>query len=242
MGHVGVGLWLWLWLCVASAWGLSVPKRRCHFINLTNGIEALQHLDRQDVSFVRIQSSRCEANDFYGILSDIDHNLLFQLAIGSECVVYDYGSRGTAWPGADGEMKVPRAIWWGVEWVRYALRRTWKIEETDAPPPTLRGYNVKSLFDEKLNRLPKPLYKKLKYYRKFHPEGVDLVGAYGTKGTTFDGKDDVYERMVLDWRATLEGADAAVADALPDGFRVYRADDYAGVGRGACRAKRAGDS
>ena len=224
--------------------GLQGVRRRVHFINLTNGIEVLSEPAfagglRGNVNFVRIQSSRCEANDFYGVLGDLDHNLLFHLATGAECVVYDYGSRGTAWPGTDVDVKIPRAIWWGLEWIRYALRKTWKLDD-DPNPPTLRGYNVKQLFDEKLARLPKPLYKKLKYYRKFAPTAVDLVGAYGVVGTTLDGKDDVYASIVDGWVADAGAADADDDnddDALPASFRLYRAADYAGVGRGACAKK-----
>ena len=58
-------------------------KRRVNFINLTNGIEALPALDHA-TNVCRIQSSRCEANDFYGVLQDLDHNLLFHLATGAE--------------------------------------------------------------------------------------------------------------------------------------------------------------
>ena len=89
-------------LLAASAAPLAPPtKRRLNFINLTNGIEALPARDHS-TQVCRIQSSRCEANDFYGVLQDLDHNLLFHLATGAECRVYDYGSRGTRWPGEVG--------------------------------------------------------------------------------------------------------------------------------------------
>ena len=201
-------------------------KRRINFINLTNGIEALPALDHS-TQVCRIQSSRCEANDFYGVLQDLDHNLLFHLATGAECRIYDYGSRGTRWPG-EVEQKIPRAIWWGLVWVRYALEEVWKIPHTDTP--TLRGYNVETLFREKLGRLPKPIYKKLKYYRKFSPSQVDLVGCYLVEGTVNDGRDDVYAEIVEEWLAGATSAD----EALPEGFNMYRAADWAGVGRGSC--------
>ena len=93
-------------LLVASAAPLAPPaKRRVNFINLTNGIEALPVLDHA-TNVCRIQSLRCEANDFYGVLQDLDHNLLFHLATGAECRIYDYGSRGTRWPG-ETEQKIP---------------------------------------------------------------------------------------------------------------------------------------
>ena len=214
-------------LLVTSVAPLTPPaRRRINFINLTNGIEALPVLDHA-TNICRIQSSRCEANDFYGVLQDLDHNLLFHLATGAECRIYDYGSRGTRWPG-ETEQKIPRAIWWGLVWVRYALEEVWKIPHTDTP--TLRGYNVETLFREKLGRLPKPIYKKLKYYRKFSPSQVDLVGCYFVDGTQNDGRDDVYADIVQEW---LAGAPSA-SEALPPGFNMYRAADWAGVGRGSC--------
>jgi len=71
-----------------------------HFINLSNGAEALPllaGLPAEHVSFCRIQSSHCEAQDFNGVLSNLDHNLLMHLALGFECRVYDFGSRGNYW-------------------------------------------------------------------------------------------------------------------------------------------------
>ena len=216
--------------------GLAAPRRRCHFINLTNGLEALPLLgDGHDVNFVRIQSSKCEANDFYGLLADLDHNLLFRLATGHECVVYDYGSRGTRWTGEADGTKIPRAIWWGLEWIRYALRVKWRCDVAETP--TLRGYNVRRLFDEKLGRLPKPLSKKLRYYRKFGPTSVDLVGAYRPEGTAIDGRDDAYAALAERWAAgPREPA------PLAEGFRAYRAADFAGVGRGSCAREPPGAS
>lgn len=59
-----------------------------HFINLSNGIEALRPLDLQglpveQICFMRLQSSHCESQDFHGILSNLDHNLLMHLALGT---------------------------------------------------------------------------------------------------------------------------------------------------------------
>ena len=94
-----------------------VPAVR-HFINLSNGAEALQALHDagvppESISFIRLQSSHCEAQDFNGlqhsrsshahaciaitifpvsrapgILQNLDHNLLMHLALGFECRCY----------------------------------------------------------------------------------------------------------------------------------------------------------
>jgi len=255
---------------------LHTKRRTRHFINLTNGVEALEALRLRgiDPGFVRIQSSHCEANDFYGILKELDHNLLMHLATGSTCLIYDYGSRGTFWPAVaadaangdtgavravdegadvfddvfqvldgdagafdgdaddgdasdDGDVsdgaafdgapdegvKVPRAIWWGVEWSRYALQRLWKVPVPQSALPRLRGYGAQPLFDEQMRRLPKTLAKRLKYYRKFDPTTVDLRGVYYAAGTQHDGTQPRGTTQLGITRKRLERAHtAAVAD------------------------------
>ena len=95
-----------------------------------------------------------------------------------------FGSRGNFWQTADRtgteQLWVPRALWWGCEWSRYALETLWHLESAtteggggadgdEAPPhpgvgmlrnnrvrdPLLRGYNVRKLFDDKLRVIPK---------------------------------------------------------------------------------------
>ena len=236
-----------LWLVPSWALqhaGVSGPpgqRRRVqkNFINLTNGLEALDVLEFD--GFVRIQSSHCEARDFYGILTNLDHNLLMHLALGATCCIYDFGSRGSKWPDpqdpssfVDG-VKIPRALWWGVEWARYSLSKVWKV---DAPTPILRGYTATTLFDTKINRIPKPLHKRLKYYRKFHPSFVDLRGIYFRPGTIHDGDDAFYfqlaQRYFLSDNETCDDRQDQNDDLiLPPDYVEYRSSDYANVGRAA---------
>jgi hypothetical protein len=65
----------------------SRPPPVKHFINLSNGIEALELLSAaglpvEHVCFCRVQSSQCESGDFQGILTNLDHNLMMHLALG----------------------------------------------------------------------------------------------------------------------------------------------------------------
>eukprot|EP00635_Sarcinochrysidales_sp_CCMP3193_P003226 CAMPEP_0118909850 /NCGR_PEP_ID=MMETSP1166-20130328/12251_1 /TAXON_ID=1104430 /ORGANISM="Chrysoreinhardia sp, Strain CCMP3193" /LENGTH=279 /DNA_ID=CAMNT_0006849301 /DNA_START=84 /DNA_END=920 /DNA_ORIENTATION=- len=230
------GAVVWLVLCrtrgLAPRGGAGF-RRVKHFINLTNGLEALEALrDVDDVNFVRIQSSHCEACDFYGILWNLDHNLLTHLATGATCCVYDVGSRGSRWPAADGYshgVKIPRAIWWGLEWAKYALAKTWRLE---AETPILRGYTATRMFDEKLARVPKPLHKRLKYYRKFEPTAVDLRGIYFRPGTVHDGDDDFYRDALERWtKKTYYHRDDDDQDFYDDGTVVAEgaSDDAAGA-------------
>ena len=191
----------------ALAMNPAPPVR--HFINLSNGAEALQLLDQagvppEQISFLRIQSSHCEAQDFNGILQNLDHNLLMHLALGYECRVYDFGSRGNFWeadpsdPACDEVVKkyVPRALWWGLEWSRYALNHIWHLDGSQTP--LLRGYNVETMFASKVNALPKALHKRLKYYRSHLAPGLSTVNLKGYyAGTVLDGDKAAYRAMLL---------------------------------------------
>eukprot|EP00891_Asterochloris_glomerata_P009942 jgi/Astpho2/9942/Aster-x0879 len=69
-------------------------------------------------SYVRIQSTACEQHRFEHLMNDLDADLLINLALGRRCLVWDYGSRSRR----DG---VPKALWYGIEFIKYALRRQW---------------------------------------------------------------------------------------------------------------------
>jgi hypothetical protein len=153
--------------------------------------------------------------------------LLLQLALGDCVVVHDCASRDMTWPEdpaavrednrlgdssssgeyssggsdiGDGGVAFPRAIWWGLEWSRYALRYAWELnadgvdggfdgaeaggrpkeraKKAKAPSQwSLRGYPVDALFEQQYRALPKSLLKRLKYYRPFVAAGGTEVGA-----------------------------------------------------------------
>ena len=253
------------------ALALAPPVR--HFINLSNGAEALALLDGagvspEQISFMRLQSSHCEAQDYAGILANLDHNLLMHLALGFDCRVYDFGSRGNDWEAMDGTLErryVPRAIWWGLEWSRFALTRMWKLPSGD--PPLLRGYNVADNFEKQLcvpgrsNQpsqaatpwcahgpfshhgsdlgvrhrllLPKPLNKRIKYYRNHLAPGLDAVRLRGYYAATdLDGNKDAYREMLLAHKgrsgssgdvAPLEGAAVPEPEAFATPMSRYDA-------------------
>ena len=68
-----------------------------HFINLTNGIEALPRLHSVGLpySFVRIQSTACEQQLFEKLIGELDSALLLHLALGQWCAAAGWqgGSR-----------------------------------------------------------------------------------------------------------------------------------------------------
>ena len=222
---------------------VPVPKRKkrriWHFINLTNGIELLHSLVHDcgvipsAISFCRIQSSHCETCDFQAVLREIDHNLLLRLAMGDVVIIHDCSSRDLHWPDVIagnenmGETESsrplarghPRAIWWGAEWVRYALCTIWNLDgshEAGTSPGEdagddqgvrcssartwwLRGYNVNGLYREQMRKLPKSLRKRLKYYRNIvAAAGTQDVLLYGAScSTAMDGEREWYAEQLL---------------------------------------------
>jgi hypothetical protein len=166
-----------------------------HFINLKNGIEAVPELEGLgvlDYSFLRVQSTLCEVGDMEKVICELDATFLLNAALGFSCLVYDYGSR-------DKKRGTPRALWYGVEFIRYALNKTW-FGETDRLQ-ILRGKQVEQLFREKLSSMSKSTKKRLKYYRKFIPhdvidgrKSVRIVGVY--KFTEHDDDEEFYGQLV----------------------------------------------
>ena len=90
---------------------LGVTVGNCkHFVNLTNGVEAVPVLQKNSVpfGFIRVQSSQCESQAMEKVMLELDSSFLIALALGWPCVVWDFGSRNR--PGVPLE-GVPRAAW-----------------------------------------------------------------------------------------------------------------------------------
>ena len=163
------------------------------FVNLKNGLEAVPALRsaRLPHAFVRIQSTMCEVGDMEKVIGGLDDNFLLAAALGYSCVVVDYGSR-------DKKRGVPRAVWYGLEFVRFALDEVWHGGASRRP--VLRGKAVERDFARKLRGLSKSARKRLKYYRRFIPAdarargAVRLVGAFGR--TEHDDDDAYYARVL----------------------------------------------
>ena len=125
------------------------------------------------------------------VIGGLDDNFLLAAALGYSCVVVDYGSR-------DKKRGVPRAVWYGLEFVRFALDEVWHGGASRRP--VLRGKAVERDFASKLRGLSKSARKRLKYYRRFIPAdarargAVRLVGAFGR--TEHDDDDAYYARVL----------------------------------------------
>ncbi|KAL3909453.1 MAG: hypothetical protein SGPRY_009423, partial [Prymnesium sp.] len=159
------------------------------------------------------------------------------LALGFRCRVYDYGSRKKRWGGEGQQLFVPSALWWGLEVVSYALTRLWKLQPRKVP--WLHGHDGQAFVDAALTRLPKPLIRKLKYYRAFLATSeLRIEGVFAP--TSIDGRRDVHARLA--WRELVfdgqepqnstDGLPAASASAnrieppLPSGMLLFDAGAY----------------
>ena len=124
-----------------------------HYLNLTNGIEAMPSLAGQPFRFIRIQFTACEQKRWDFILQDLDCDFLISLARGHECIVHDAGHNGN-----------PRALWQGLEFVRYALSLRWFGV---APAPIVRKHNVREYFECQYRKLSSRTLVKLGYFRRW---------------------------------------------------------------------------
>ena len=108
---------------------------------------------------------------------------------------------------------MPRALWYGLEFVRYALNVEW----FGAPdrPPILRGKRVDQDFRRKLGGMSKSCKKRMRCYRQFIPPevaargAVRLVGAY--RFMERDDDAEFYAGLLRQRRAAV-GESTAVAD------------------------------
>lgn len=158
--------------------------RRKIFINLTNGIEALEKnkLLLDEVSFIRIQSSHCESHQFEKILNEIDHNFLMSLALGYECIVYDYGAQSD----------IPKAIYMGLSWIDYVLNLRWfDIEKTTRA----KGNMMNELFSKHYHKLQKSSLNKIDYYKRFLQSDKVIITAVADS-TIMDNKWDFYTEII----------------------------------------------
>lgn len=155
------------------------------FINLTNGIEAIPDIINvtNDINFIRIQSSHCERRKFNQILQDVDNNILMYLALGYECIVYDFAANS----------EVSKAVYTGLEWIRFVLYKRWfNIEYI----PYIKGKKVKTFFDKYYKEIDYKLKRKIDYYKKYlNTNIVKLTGI--SKQTINDNKPEYFKNILF---------------------------------------------
>jgi hypothetical protein len=145
-----------------------------HYVNLSAGAEALATVlpalaaagagAAAEPRFCRVTSTACEQQRLERTLAEVsgDASLMMDLALGErDVIIWDCGSRRRKGrrrqgkgdkaeeEGDDDEAAAagccPRALWYGLEFARWALHSLW-FEEEDGRPPFLRGFNVERDF------------------------------------------------------------------------------------------------
>jgi hypothetical protein len=154
------------------------------FLNLTNGIQALEkyNLPLDEVNFVRIQSTHCENKAFEKMLLTLDSNFLMWLALGYECVVYDFGARNDT----------SKAVYYGLEWIRYVLNKRWFNKNTI---PYVKGKNVEMVFSTYYSEINSKTKRQLDYYKKFLMTDEIQLSAI-TSATYIDNQPENYFKIL----------------------------------------------
>jgi hypothetical protein len=128
-----------------------------NFINLTNGIQAIEDYGLKDLHFIRIQSTWCEQKEWERIILTISDDFLMHAALNVPCVVYDYGAN----------KPVPRAIWQGLEWIKFVLTRIWYNE--DYRIEGRGGVAMENYFNSEIHKLSETVWNRIAYYRRYLP-------------------------------------------------------------------------
>lgn len=150
-----------------------------YFINLSSGLDWMpEFAGRPDLAFIRVQSTWCEQKRWDDLLRDIDANLLMHLALGYECVIVD----------ASAKREVSRALWQGMELLRYCLAAAWGVPYD---PPATRGLDngMANYFHEVWMELDTKTKRRLRYFRTYlHTDDIQLT--HVCRRTDKDGKYD----------------------------------------------------
>lgn len=173
------------------------PRRRRHFVNLTNGLEAASALTElvglDVVRVTRLQSSHCEAGAYDKLLNSLGPELLWSLATGYECLIYDFGSRDSA-------RGVPRALFLGLQFIGWALQYLWYGSENAPLVVPVRGKNVVPFWRDEVMpyKITRRTKKACRYYAPFAvASGTTeplLRGVYGPV-TNLDGRAHEYAKI-----------------------------------------------
>ena len=159
-----------------------------NYINLTNGIEAIPKLDGK-YKFIRIQSTWCEQKAFDRLIQDLDYDFLMNLALGHKCIVYDFGAR----------KPIPRAVYQGLEFVKYVLNRRWLgkeyITNVNRSKNKERRNNCNDYFIKCYEQLEDRTKKKLDYFLPYiNTDVIDLECV--TDCTEHDGDKEFYREVL----------------------------------------------
>lgn len=174
--------------------------KKHYFLNLTNGIEYLDKndiLENEIIHFMRIRSTTIERKDFLFLLSDLDHNFLLHLALGSEVIFVDYGTN----------RKNSKTIYTAIPFIEYVLNRRWLGNETK-PYRLTRGSDDKvfdqdeyfkhlydNLFNFDQNKEKNKLKVKIDYFKRFlNTSRIEIKTI--SSSTINDGNYSLYSNII----------------------------------------------
>lgn len=124
-----------------------------HYANLSRGV--LCPCLPPGHGYVRIQSTACEQKRWGQVALSLGPDVLVRLRRGVNVVIHDVSEKP----------RVTRAMWQGVPWIRYALRRAWGLP--GGKVVSRSGMDVTSYADECWKNLPHTVRKELAYFKKF---------------------------------------------------------------------------
>lgn len=155
-----------------------------NYINLTNGIEAIPAIGT-DYRFIRIQSTICEQKLWDRMIQELDYDFLMNIAIGNRCIIYDYGAN----------KPVPRAVYQGIEFLRYVLFKRWTNKEYKSDiNKSLDKEHIRrdcnSYFESCYRNLEDRTKKKLDYFKPYVFGIIDIKCV--TDSTVHDGDKSFY--------------------------------------------------
>ena len=169
-----------------------------HFVNLTNGIEIIPQLPKEDINFIRIQSTTLERKNWYKLFVDLDHNLLMYLALGAECKVYDFGTNRPR----------SKTIYLGLPIIEYCLNKYWlgyEMEEVwiGRNPVNEKQFVDREIYqkyfmfhDERTLDAKIQITTKYKYYRKYLGD-INRIKLIGVSSSTCHDSDVSYYKNIL---------------------------------------------
>lgn len=155
-----------------------------NYFNLTNGLEFLEEI--KDFKFVRIQSTLCEAKCWDKLILDLDYNFLIDLAQGNTVYVYDTSRN----------KKQSRAIYQGLEFIRYVLYRKWLNVQIEA---YVKHNKVTDYFEIQYNSLSVAAKKKLDYVKKFLNTNEIKLQGY-CKKSLHDGQYEYFKNILKKYK------------------------------------------
>jgi hypothetical protein len=171
-----------------------------HFINLTNGIEAIEDIPAtEDIHFIRIQSTTIERHYWLKLFYELDYNFLMYIALGYNCHFYDYGTN-RPWS---------KTCYTAIPLIEYCLNRYWFNNETPGIRYSRNGTLIQGMDDDYqhiYNELfvynstkEKNLLKaKLKYFKRFL-RGDKCNFTIISKSTTNDNNWKYYQETLNEY-------------------------------------------